>query len=334
MPRIASLLVVANAFEQKHFLGGTMLADLRALADEFRLIDPTGLTPADFARELAATNPEVLLNGWSSPSLPATLPSRLHYMCYLTGSVRRLITREQIERGLTVTNWGGAISRIVAECALFHTLACLRQSTHWTLTLQREGGWRDGWENTGSLFPRRVGLHGFGGVAREFVKLLAPFGCPLSVYAPDFDEASAKRHSATRAASLEALFADNDVILEFAPLNPATTGIVTEKLLRLIRPGGVFINTSRAAIVDEAALLRVAREGKIFVGLDVFVEEPLPVDSGFRTLRNVSLSPHIAGPTLDRYPDATAYALRNLRAYTAGQPLEAIVTPAVYDQST
>ncbi len=334
MPRIASLLVVASPFEQKHFLGGTMVADLRALADDFRLIDPTGLTAADFARELAATNPEVLVNGWSSPSLPATLPSRLRYMCYLTGSVRRLITREQIERGFIVTNWGGAISRTVAECALFHTLSCLRQATYWTLLIHRDGGWRDGWENTGSLFGRRVGLHGFGSVAREFVKLLQPFGCALSVYAPDFDEAAAKRNNATRAASLETLFADNDVIMEFAPLNPATTGIVTEKLLRLIRPGGVFINTSRAAIVDEAALIRVAKEGKIFVGLDVFVEEPLPADSGFRGLPNVSLSPHIAGPTLDRYPDATAFALRNLQSYVAGKPLEAVVTPVVYDQST
>lgn len=334
MPRIASLLAVATPFEQQHFLAGTVVAELKALADEFRLIDPTGLTPADFARELAAINPDVLLNGWSSPPLPATLPPRLRYMCYLTGSVRRLVTREQLERGFLVTNWGSAISRTVAECALFHTLSCLRQATHWTLLIHRDGGWRDGWEQTGSLFGRRVGLHGFGSVAREFVKLLQPFGCPLSVFAPDFDEAAAQRHGATRAASLESLFADNDVILEFAPLNPVTTGCVTEKHLRLIRPGGVFINTARAAIVDEAALLRVAKEGKIFVGLDVFVDEPLPPDSGFRGLPNVSVSPHVAGPTLDRYPDASAYALRNLRAYTAGQPLEAIVTPTVYDQST
>jgi phosphoglycerate dehydrogenase-like enzyme len=124
------------------------------------------------------------------------------------------------------------------------------------------------------------------------------------------------------------------VIVELAPLNPATKGIVTEKHLRLIRDGGVFVNVGRAAVVDESALLRVAREGKIFIGLDVFTEEPLPVNSGFRGLPNVSLTPHIAGPTLDRYPDATAFALRNLRAYAAGQPLEAVITPAIYDAST
>lgn len=334
MSRISSLLAVFTLFEQRHFLAGSILAELQAMTDEFRLIDPANFTPGDFARELATFNPEVLLACWQTPPLPAGLPPRLRYLCYMTGSVRRLVTREQLEHGLIVTNWGGAISRTVAECALFHTLACLRQATHWTLALQREGGWRNGWEQTSSLFGRRVGLHGFGSVAREFVKLVQPFGCTLSVFAPDFDDAIARQFNAIRAHSLDAIFSDNDVIVEFAPLNPDTTGSVTERHLRLIKPGGVFVNTARAAIVDEAALLRVAREGKILVGLDVFAEEPLPADSGFRRLRNVSLTPHLAGPTLDRYPDAGAHALRNLCAYATGQPLTAVVTPAIYDQST
>ena len=113
-----------------------------------------------------------------------------------------------------------------------------------------------------------------------------------------------------------------------------TTGSVTEKHLRLIRPGGVFVNVARAGITDEAALLQIASEGKIQIGLDVFAQEPLPEDSPWRGLRNVSLTPHIAGPTLDRYPDAGVQALKNLQAYTNGQPLTAIITPEVYDRST
>jgi len=334
MPRPAALLVVATPDEQVKFLSGATLAELRALASEYRLLDPTGLTPESFARELAAFDPEVLVAGWATVPLPATLPPRLRYFCYLTGSVKRLVSRAQLERGLLVTNWGSAISRTVAECALFHTLACLRLATHWTFTIHRDGGWRDGWERTGSLFQRRVGIHGFGPVARAFLKLIAPFGCAVSVLAPDVDDDVAQKHRVKRAASLDALFSENDIIIELAPLIPATIGIVTERHLRLIRPGGVFVNVGRAAIVDEAALVRVAQEGKIFVGLDVFVEEPLSVNSGFRGLPNVSLTPHVAGPTLDRYPDATAFALRNLRAYAAGESLEAVITPAIYETST
>lgn len=334
MPRIRSLVVALTPQERERFLPGALGDELPALAQELHFIDPAGLAPENFAAQLAALDPAVILGGWQLPPLPAALPPSLRYLCYLTGSVRRLVTRAQIEEGFLVTNWGGTISRTVAECALFHVLACLRRGTHWTFTLHHEGGWRDGFDEVRSLFGRSVGLHGFGSVAREFLKLVAPFGCRVAVFAPDFDDAAAARSGATRAASLEALFADHDIIVEFAPLNPATTGIVTEKLLRLIRPGGVFVNTARAAITDEAALLRIATEGRISVGLDIFVQEPLPADHGFRGLRNVSLTPHIAGPTVDRYPDAGAFALKNLQAYAAGRPLEAIVTPAVYDQST
>jgi phosphoglycerate dehydrogenase-like enzyme len=94
------------------------------------------------------------------------------------------------------------------------------------------------------------------------------------------------------------------------------------------------VNVGRGAVVDEAALLRVAQEGKIMVGLDVYGVEPLPLDSPFRGLRNVTLTPHIAGPTTDRRRDAGAFALKNLSAYFEDRPLQAVVTPAVYDTST
>lgn len=265
MPRPASLLAVLTPDEREKFLPEPVLAEIRSLASEFRLLDPTGLSPEAFGREVTAANPEVILACWATPRLPENLPPRLRYVCYLTGGVRNLVTRAQLERGLLLTNWGGAISRTVAECALFHTLACLRLAPRWTLLIHRDGGWRDGWEQASSLFGRRVGIHGFGQVARAFLKLIQPFGCKVSVCAPDVDDAVAKAHGAAKAASLDALFADNDVIIELAPLTPATVGIVTERHLRKIRPGGVFVNVGRAAVTDEAALLRVAREGKFML---------------------------------------------------------------------
>lgn len=334
MPRPHSLLAVLTPDERHKFLPESVFSELRDSATDFHLLDPSGMTAEAFGREVVALDPEILVASWLTPPLPVTLPPRVRYVCYLTGSVKNLVTRTHLERGLLLTNWGGAISRTVAECALFHTLACLRLAPHWTLSMHGKRGWRDGCEQVGSLFQRRVGLHGFGQVARAFLKLIQPFGCPVSVFAPDVDDAVALQHGITRAASLDALFAENDILIELAPLIPATIGTVTERHLRLIRPGGVFVNVGRAAIVDEAALLRVAREGKIYLGLDVYHEEPLPSDSGFRGLSNVSLTPHIAGPTPDRYSDASDYALRNLRAYAAGEPLQSVITPAIYDQAT
>ena len=336
MPHPASLLAVLTPTEVREFLPEPMLGQVRALAPEFRLIDPLTTNEAAFARELGAINPEVLLGCWKTPLLPAALPSRLRYVCYVTGSVKRLVTRAHLERGLLVTNWGGSISRTVAECALFHIIACLRNASHWAVAMHQPGvaKWKNGYSDARSLFGRSVGIHGFGPVARELVALLKPWGCPITVYAPDATADLARAHGVERASSLEALFAENQIIVELAPLIPATTGLVDEKILRLIRPGGVFVNVGRGAVVDEAALLRVAREGKIAVGLDVYTEEPLAADSGFRALPAVSLTPHIAGPTIDRYSDAGAFAVKNLRAYVEDRPLEAVVTPEFYDFSS
>lgn len=334
MPRPTTLVAALTAQEISEFLPGSLQADLRGVAGNFLHLDPTRMTAGEFATALAAANPEVLVTCWKTPPLPAALPPALRYVCHLAGSIKHLVKRGQIERGLIVSNWGGSISRIVAEWALFHVLSCLRRATHWTLAMHQAGGWKDGGTETASLFGRRVGLHGFGVVAREVVRLFQPFGCAISAHAPDLTDDVAARHGIRRVAMLEELFAANDVIIELAPLIPATTGIVTEKLLRSIPPGGVFVNVGRGAVVDEAALLRVAREGRIMVGLDVFSVEPLPADSGFRGLANVTLTPHLAGPTTDRRRDAGAFALDNLRAYADGRPLSARITTQVYDSST
>lgn len=334
MPRPTTLVAALTPQELAEFLPESLYADLRGVAEKFVHLDPARMSADEFYAALAAANPEVLVTCWKTPPLPATPPPALRYVCHLAGSIKHLVKRGQIERGLLVSNWGGSISRIVAEWALFHVLSCLRRATHWTLAMHQAGAWKDGGTETASLFGRRVGLHGFGLVAREVVRLFEPFGCVISAHAPDLTDEMAAGHGIRRVATLEELFGGNDIVIELAPLIPATTGIITEKLLRLIPPGGVFINVGRGAVVDEAGLLRVAREGKIMVGLDVFSVEPLPADSGFRGLPNVTLTPHLAGPTTDRRRDAGAFALGNLQAYAAGRPLQAQITTRVYDTST
>ena len=330
MPKPAALFAALNPTELQDFLPQPLAETVRSLAADFTLFDPTEKTVEEFHAALAAANPEILLAAWKTPPLPAQLPPRLRYVCYLCGSVKRLVTPAHLAQGLIVTNWGGSISRIVAEWALFHILCALRRASYWALAMHLQGAWKDSGTSTASLFGRRIGIHGFGMVARELVRLLSPFGCQISVHAPDVDDALARQWSVRPEPSLEALFAVNDVVVELAPLIEETQGIVTEALLRLIQPGGVFVNLGRGAVVDEAALIAVAREGKVWFGLDVYSQEPLPRDHPLRGLTNVMLTPHIGGPTTDRRCDAGAFAVKNLLAYASETPLEAVVTADVY----
>lgn len=332
--RPSALLLALTPLDTREFLPGALHGEIRNLATSYREYDPSTGSTAAFAALLHELDPEILVTGWRAPTLPFLLPPRLRYVCHLTGSVRGLVSRHHLENGLLVTNWGGSISRVVAEGALFHILSALRRGTHWALAMHRDRAWKTREAETASLFGRRVGIHGFGRVARELLVLLAPFGVDISVLAPDVDASAEKAFGIRRAASLEALFADNDIVVELAPLIPETEGIVTERLLRLLRPGSVFVNTGRGKVVDEAGLVRVAREGRVFFGLDVFAVEPLPADHPLRGLPNVGLTPHLGGPTTDRRRDAGSLAVDNLRAYVAGEPLEAVVTPALFDQIT
>jgi phosphoglycerate dehydrogenase-like enzyme len=133
---------------------------------------------------------------------------------------------------------------------------------------------------------------------------------------------------------LEELFSTSDVVVELAAATPANDHVIKEAHLRMIPEGGVFVNVGRGCVVDEGGLLRVAREGKLQIALDVFEEEPLPPNSPLRGLPNVTLLPHLGGPTRDRRRDSGALALRNLRAFLQGEPAEAVVTLDVYDRST
>jgi len=325
-----------SALDRAEFLPEDLVVQLEKLAERVEWLDPAiaAAGPAAWAARLAESGAEALISGWSTPRLPEVTPRGLSYVCHLTGSVRGVVSRAQVERGLLVTNWGGSIARVVAEGTLMHILAATRRVGYWGPAMHRDRAWKNRATETASLFGRRVGLHGFGKVARELTRLLQPFGVHVAVHAPDAASAAAEGWRIHPVDTLEELFAENDVVVELAPLNSHTEGVVTERLLRLLRPGTIFVNTARGLLVDDAALVRVAQEGRIIVGLDVFAAEPLPPDHPLRGLPNVLLTPHIAGPTTDRRLDAGLHALRNLRAFAEGATLEAIVTTEIYDLST
>jgi phosphoglycerate dehydrogenase-like enzyme len=323
-PRIA---IVLDSWESESFLPPPVMEALHEISGSLFLAQPSEFRDkSEWEEWLSRSAPEILISGWTTPELPldtlARVPS-LKYVCHLVGAIRGTIPERLIEEGLLVTNWGHSISRTVAECGLMLAIAALRRVSWWTLEMHERGGWKDRKAvETGSLFGRRVGLHGFGAIAQELRKLLEPFGVPVSTYSPSVPDALLEAYAVERAVSLEALFSENDVIIELAALTSRTRGVVTEALLRMIPRGGVFVNVGRGAVVDEEALARVAAEGHIQVALDVFAVEPLPLDSPLRRIDHVLMLPHLGGPTIDRRQDAAWHGLENIRRYLSGEPLQ------------
>lgn len=335
MPRPQSVFAHLRASQREVFLPPDLEDRMKALTDDYEWQELPGMDAAEFAAELERRNPEVLVGGWSTPRLPDPWPSNLRYVLYVSGSVKNIVSRAHLEKGLVITNWGNSISRIVAEAALMHLLNCLRQTVHWTLHMHITKGWNEDAPPAWSLYGRQVGIYGFGFIARELSRLLKPFGSEVMTFAPGVPDEVLDDHGVIRATSLEQLFAENPAVVNLAPLTAETTDTIRREHLESLPAGeGVFVSVGRGPVINEDALIECARSGRIQMALDVFHEEPLPADSPLRGLPNVMLTPHRAGPTQDRMRDAGEFAVRNLERYVKGEELLAVVTPEIYDAST
>ncbi len=281
--------------------------------------------------------PEVLVTAWKAPRLlddPDALPASVKYICNVTGSIKGIVSRPMLENGLLVTNWGNAISHTIAEHALLLTLASLRLLPRWPYFLKEKSNKEVKNAKIQSLFKKRVGLHGFGAIARELVQILKPFQVSVSAYSEGVPSELFSKQGVHQSNSLEALFSGSDVLIECEALTPSTRGIVTKALLLCLPEDAVFVNIGRGAVADEEALAQLAREGRLRVALDVYQKEPLPDDSPLFQVPQVILSPHIGGPTSDSYVCCGEFALKNLQNYFSGQPLEGLVTLPIYDRTT
>jgi phosphoglycerate dehydrogenase-like enzyme len=330
-------MVALSDAEIADFLPGELWEDLRCLLPKHhRVVTP--VIAEDWRHLVTEHAPEIIVSGWKTPPLELDFKvgeaGGIRYVCHLAGTVRKLVPRQLIERGLHVSNWGSSVSLNVAECTLMLIFMALRRASYWSVAMHREGGWKQAETMTESLMGRRVGIHGFGSISQALIPMLRLFTHEIQSFSPHVPDELFREYGVKRVHSLEQLFQTSDVIIELAAAIPENEHIVTERILRMIPDGGVFVNIGRGVVVDEAGLVRVAREGKIQIALDVYEIEPLPADSPFRGMPNVTLLPHIGGPTRDRRRDAGAHALKNLKSYLKGRPMEAVVDLEVYDRSS
>lgn len=217
-------------------------------------------------------------------------------------------------RGILAVDTTNGSSDPVAEWALALILIGLRNAgSHFRRLIAGEVLWEDrtplltdpGYLR-GELTGKTVGLIALGLVGRRLVRLLAPFGVRVLAYDPG-GSASLADALDVDLAPLEVMLAASDVVVSLVPLTAATRGMIGAEQLALLRPGAVFVNVSRGAVVDTAALVDRLGRGDIIACLDVVEPEPLAADSPLRSMPNVFLSPHIAGVTAAAEPRFFAY---------------------------
>lgn len=201
-------------------------------------------------------------------------------------------------RGVTVFPATGANTIAVAEYVIATALQLVRPVYGATAEVIA-GGWPRGRLVGGELSGRRLGLVGFGGIARAVAARAAAFGMAIAAFDPHLAPADPAWGGVARL-SLPDLLATADVVSLHVPLTGETRNLIDAAALAAMRPGAVLINTARGSIVDEPALAAALRDGTIAgAAIDVFAEEPLSAAAAgvFEGVPNLILTPHIAGVT-------------------------------------
>jgi phosphoglycerate dehydrogenase-like enzyme len=204
------------------------------------------------------------------------------------------------ERGIHVLAPGSAFAKPVAEMALGMAIDLCRGVTAADRAMRRaEEKWLlDGAEGCFSLYGARVGLIGFGDLARAFTALVAPFGCPIKAYDPWVSEHFMAGFGVA-AAPLEEVLKTSQIIIVFASVTSENQGFLGKREFEMITPGSVFLLMSRAGVVDFPEFLRQVESGRFRAATDVFPQEPAPSDEPARKVEGLLLSPHRAGAMTD-----------------------------------
>ena len=200
--------------------------------------------------------------------------------------------------GVLVANVPGANAATVAEHVIFAAIGLLRGFRAMDADL-RSQGWAAGRAHADAgrdLGPRRLGILGFGNIGRALQRMADGFGMEVMACT----RRPGTLPEAVKAVSLDALVAGADVLVLCCPLTGDTHGAISAARIARMKPGAVLINVSRGPVVDTAALIRALTGGQLAgAALDVFDDQPLPPDSPLWRLRNVILTPHMAGITED-----------------------------------
>jgi D-3-phosphoglycerate dehydrogenase len=202
----------------------------------------------------------------------------------------------------------------MAEATILMVLAAL-YDLHGTEAVLRHNLPRPPREKARMLQRKTVGIIGFGQIAQAVVARLAGWNVTIQAHARRAREDT----DTVRFVGLEELLATSDIVCVLTNLNSGSQGLLNAQRLRLLKQGAVLVNTARGAIIDEDALIEVARERPdLLLALDTFTVEPLPADSPLRGIPNAILTPHMVGHTqesADALPDA---AIENTRRILAG----------------
>ena len=193
--------------------------------------------------------------------------------------------------------------------------------------LMREGGWQHFVGS--SLRGKQLGIVGLGGIGTDVARIGLAFGMDVTAWSPNLTPERA--HAAgVRAVGKAELFRTSDLITLHLALSETTRGVVGAQEIAAMKPTAGLVNTARAGLLDEDALIAALVERRIGgAALDVYSIEPLPTDHHLRMLPNTVLTPHLGYCTGEMLAAYYGYAVENITAFLDGAPIRIVLPPPI-----
>ena len=247
--------------------------------------------------------------------------SRLKIISTVSVGVDHIDVDAAAERGVIIGHTPGVLTDSTADLTLALMLGVGRRVAEGD-ALIRSGAWSEGWKPNlllgSDLSAATVGLIGLGPIGQAVAARLKGFGCRVIA-----SNRTRRPLQGVELVDRDTLLSTADIVSLHTALTPETAGMLGRKELALMKDGAILINTARGALVDETALINEIKSGRLRAGLDVYTEEPLPLDSELRELPGCVLLPHVGSATERTRRAMFELALGNLFAGLQGRDLPA-----------
>lgn len=235
------------------------------------------------------------------------------------------------EHGITVTNIPEYATFATAQMTIALLLEIANKAGNHS-DLVHEGVWTRGrdfcfWDGTlTELYGKTLGLFGFGKIASRVSRIASALGMKvLACRRSEITEEMRKADPQVTFTDEETLWKESDVISFHCPLTPATTALVNENVISKMKDGVILINTSRGPVLDETAVAKALKSGKVAaLGADVVSVEPIREDNPLLTSPNTVLTPHIAWAPKETRLRLMEVAAGNLSSYLKGSPVNVV----------
>ena len=255
------------------------------------------------------------------PPIPRRLieaATNLKLIGVLRSGVENVDVEFATKKGICIFNTPGRNARAVAECTVGLILTEIRNLARAHAELKR-GVWTRDFPNRNDipeLLGKTVGLVGYGAIGKLVAKFLDAFGANIVVHDPFLRESD----GIAVPVDLKTLMRTSDIVSLHARYSDETHHLLSRELLETMKPTAILVNTARAGLVDEKALIDIlASKGIMGAALDVFEEEPIPADSPFLALDNVTIVPHLAGSTVDAFRNSPRLFAAHLARALGGE---------------